>query len=224
MKLPEYLVSKAITASDFAREINRSVSTVTRIVNGESKPDWSTMARIEDATDGAVRPNDFLPEAGERSPRTELAGHVDGDLVRDLAQLLDETGLSEIEYARGEWRIRVAKGTSAAAPLPPLPVQRQEAAPAPAAPAETVSESEEFAGHPGVITSPMVGVVYTSESPDAPPFVKVGDSVTEGQTLLLIEAMKVFNPIVAPRSGKVARILVVGGVPVEFGEPLIVIE
>jgi acetyl-CoA carboxylase biotin carboxyl carrier protein len=108
--------------------------------------------------------------------------------------------------------------------LPPLPVQRQEAAPAPAAPAETVSESEEFAGHPGVITSPMVGVVYTSESPDAPPFVKVGDSVTEGQTLLLIEAMKVFNPIVAPRSGKVARILVVGGVPVEFGEPLIVIE
>ena len=228
MKLSEYIASKAITASDFAREINRSVSTVTRIVNGESKPDWSTMARIEDATDGAVKPNDFLPATGETTPETATAGSVDGDLVRELARLLEETGLTEIEYARGDWRVRVAKGTTssaaAAAPAPPLPAAAPVAAPAAAAPSGTGPEGEDFAGHPGVVTSPMVGVVYTAESADAPPFVKVGDIVTEGQTLLLIEAMKVFNPIVAPRPGKVSRILVGGGAPVEFGEPLIVID
>ena len=225
MKLSEYIASKAITASDFAREINRSVSTVTRIVNGESKPDWSTMARIEDATDGAVKPNDFLPETRETAPETDSAGSVDGDLVRELARLLDETGLSEIEYARGDWRVRMAKGTSAtAAPASPLPTPGPAAAPAAAAPPETDPEDEDFAGHPGVVTSPMVGVVYMSESPDEPPFVKVGDMVSEGQTLLLIEAMKVFNPIVASRPGRVSRILVGGGAPVEFGEPLIVIE
>ena len=222
MKLSEYIASKAITASEFAREINRSVSTVTRIVNSESKPDWSTMARIEDATDGAVKPNDFLPAAGETAPGTESTGSVDSDLVRELALLLDETGLSEIEYAKGDWQVRVAK-TVAAAPAPSAPIQTREAAPA-AAPSETGSEGADFAGHPGVVTSPMVGVVYTSESPDAPPFIKVGDSVTEGQTLLLIEAMKVFNPIVAPRPGKVSRILVGSGAPVEFGEPLVVVE
>ena len=80
MKLSEYLASNAITASDFAREINRSVSTVTRIVNGESKPDWSTMARIDDATDGAVKPNDFLPAAGEPTPGAETGGSVDGSV------------------------------------------------------------------------------------------------------------------------------------------------
>ena len=223
MKLSEYIASKAITASEFAREINRSVSTVTRIVNGESKPDWSTMARIEDATDGAVKPNDFLPAAGERVPETESAGTVDGDLVRELSRLLNETGLSEIEYAKGDWRVRVAKA-AAAAPPPPLPTERREAAPAADAPAETGPAGENFAGHPGVVTSPMVGVVYTSESPDSPPFIKVGDNVTVGQTLLLIEAMKVFNPIVAPRPGKVSRILVGSGAPVEFGEPLVVVE
>ena len=223
MKLSEYLSDRAITASDLAREINRSVSTVTRIVNGESKPDWSTMARIDDATEGAVKPNDFLPAAGEPAPEAETAGSVDADLVRELARLLDETGLSEIEYSRGEWRVRVAKAPPAAATVPAsaLAVQVPEAAPAEAA---ADPAGEDFAGHPGVITSPMVGVVYTSESPDAPPFVKVGDTVTVGQTLLLIEAMKVFNPIVAPRPGKVARILVGSGVPVEFGEPLIVVE
>ena len=223
MKLSEYLASNAITASDLAREINRSVSTVTRIVNGESKPDWSTMARIDDATGGAVKPNDFLPAAGERAPGAETGASVDGDLVRELARLLDETGLSEIEYGKGEWRVRVAKAPpAAAAPVPPPTVQAPAAAPAEAA--EGAAGEEEFAEHPGVIASPMVGVVYTSESPDAPPFVKVGDTVTEGQTLLVIEAMKVFNPIVAPRPGKVSRILVGNGAPVEFGEPLIVIE
>ncbi|MDP6121275.1 MAG: acetyl-CoA carboxylase biotin carboxyl carrier protein [Rhodospirillales bacterium] len=148
---------------------------------------------------------------------------MDADLVRELARLLDETGLSEIEYSRGEWRVRVAKAPPAATAVPAsaLAIQLPEAAPTEAAADQA---GEDFAGHPGVITSPMVGVVYTSESPDAPPFVKVGDTVTVGQTLLLIEAMKVFNPIVAPRPGKVARILVGSGVPVEFGEPLIVVE
>ena len=223
MKLSEYLASKAITASDFAREINRSVSTVTRIVNGESKPDWSTMARIDDATDGAVKPNDFLPATGEAAPEAETGGSVDGDLVRQLARLLDETGLSEIEYGRGEWRVRVAKAPPAVAP----PVSPPAVRASPAAPSEAAADpagEEDFAGHPGVIASPMVGVVYMAESPDLPPFVKVGDTVTEGQTLLMIEAMKVFNPIVAPRPGKVTRILVGNGVPVEFGEPLIVVE
>jgi acetyl-CoA carboxylase biotin carboxyl carrier protein len=139
---------------------------------------------------------------------------VDGDLVRTLAALLEETGLTEIEYSMGERRIRVVRGGPAATGVT-VSMPAQAAAPqAAAAPAET----------PGAIKSPMVGTAYLSPQPEAPPFVKLGDSVREGQTLLIIEAMKVMNQIPAPRTGKVVRILVADGAPVEYGQPLVVLE
>jgi len=142
----------------------------------------------------------------------------DPDLVRELANLLTETGLSEIEYALGDLRVRVARTVQAAAPLPSALHAAAGGAPVPAREADAVLD------HPGLITSPMVGVVYTTGEPSSPPFVKVGDTVEAGATVLLIEAMKVFNPIKAPRGGVVTRILVSNGVPVEYGEPLLIIE
>ncbi len=145
---------------------------------------------------------------------------LDDALVRRLSKLLIETGLSEIEYGESGWHLRVAK--QAAAPVAATPLA---AAPAPetaAAESEGVAAAE--ADHPGVIVSPMVGVCYTKPEPDQAPFFKVGDEVEEGDTVLLIEAMKVFNSIKAPRAGKVSRILVSNGTPVEFGEPLLIIE
>jgi acetyl-CoA carboxylase biotin carboxyl carrier protein len=148
---------------------------------------------------------------------------IDAAIVRKLAKLLDETGLSEIEFGSSDWHLRVSKGAPApvnvtTAPSAPAP------AVAPAAEASTPSEEDQIANHPGLMTSPMVGVVYTQPEPDSPPFAQVGAQVTEGQTVLLIEAMKVFNPIKAPRAGTVKRILVENGAPVEFGEPLLIIE
>lgn len=146
---------------------------------------------------------------------------IDEELVRALAELLDETGLTEIEYGKDGLNIRVAKNTSVAA------VQAAPIAAAPAAaaaPAPAPVDEDDLASHPGAITSPMVGVAYTASDPDSPPFVKVGDHVSAGQTVLLVEAMKVFNPITAPTAGKVTRILVDNGDPVEFGAPLIIIE
>lgn len=145
---------------------------------------------------------------------------IDEDLIRTLAALLDETGLTEIEYGAGELRVRVARQVAAAAAAPaPAP-----AAPAPATVASDGPAVDEFAEHPGALRSPMVGVVYTSPEPGEEPFVRVGDPVTEGQTVLLIEAMKVFNPIPAPKSGKVTQVLASNGAPVEFNEPLLIIE
>jgi acetyl-CoA carboxylase biotin carboxyl carrier protein len=137
---------------------------------------------------------------------------VDGDLVRALAALLQETGLTEIEYAVGERRIRVARGQPAA-PMMTVSMPAAAAGPA-AAPVEA----------PGTIKAPMVGTAYLSPQPDAPPFVKLGESVREGQTLLIIEAMKVMNQIPAPRAGRVTQILIADGAPVEYGQPLIVVE
>lgn len=145
-----------------------------------------------------------------KSPKTD----IDAGLVRKLADLLDETGLTEIEYGGKDWHLRVAKTTAA------KPVTAGDAQPV----SEWQSVAEAAIDHPGVVVSPMVGVVYITPDPDSPPFVKVGDEVGEGDTLLLIEAMKVFNPIKAPRDGKVTRILVGNGTPVEFGEPLMIIE
>ncbi len=153
-------------------------------------------------------------------PKSRKKADVDEDLVRKLANLLEETGLTEIEYGTADWHLRVAKGTSPSTP-------GTGANPAAATAAETAGAAEmgePVAGHPGAVTAPMVGVIYTAPEPDAPPFVKVGDAVAEGQTLLLIEAMKVFNPITAPRAGTVARILIASGTPVEYGEPLLIIE
>lgn len=138
---------------------------------------------------------------------------VDGELVRTLAALLEETGLTEIEYAIGERRIRVVRG-GPAAPAVTLAMPPAAAQPAAAPAAETA----------GAIKAPMVGTAYLSPQPEAPAFVKLGDSVREGQTLLIIEAMKVMNQIAAPRAGRVARILVADGAPVEFGQPLVVLE
>lgn len=140
---------------------------------------------------------------------------IDEDLVRQLTKLLEETGLNEIEYGRDGWHIRVVKGGATVV---------SSASAAPAAPAPQSDQPASAADHAGVITSPMVGVVFTSSDPDAPPFVKIGDTVTEGQTLLLIEAMKVFNPITASRSGTVTEILITNGAPVEFGEPLLILD
>jgi acetyl-CoA carboxylase biotin carboxyl carrier protein len=136
---------------------------------------------------------------------------VDGDLVRALAALLQETGLTEIEYAVGERRIRVVRGVPAAAMMT---VSMPASAPAAAAAVEAL----------GTIKSPMVGTVYLAPQPDAPAFVKLGDNVREGQTLLIIEAMKVMNQIPAPRAGKVTQILIADGTPVEYGQPLVVLE
>ncbi len=154
-------------------------------------------------------------------PKSRKKADVDEDLVRKLANLLDETGLTEIEYGTKDWHLRVVRGTS---PTTPGTGANPAAAAAAAETAGAAEGAERDADHPGVVTAPMVGVVYTAPEPGEPPFINVGDTVAEGQTLLLIEAMKVFNPITAPRAGKVARILIGSGTPVEFGEPLLIIE
>lgn len=148
---------------------------------------------------------------------------IDGDLIRQLAKLLDETGLTEIEYGEGKWHLRVSKTIAAAATVVPAAAA---AAAAVAASDRTMSvaTAEEAARHPGAVTSPMVGTAYVAPEPGAAPFVKVGDIVNEGQTLLLIEAMKTMNPIRAPRPGKVTQIFVTNAAPVEYGEVLMILE
>ena len=146
--------------------------------------------------------------------------NVDTQLVRQLAELLDETGLTEIEVEDDGRKIRVARqvsGVVAAAPV--AAAAPAAAAPAPAAPAETDLKS-----HPGTVKSPMVGTVYLSSEPSAPPFIKEGGSVSAGDTLLIVEAMKVMNPIVAPKSGKVVKICVANEQPVEYDQPLVANE
>ena len=145
---------------------------------------------------------------------------IDGDLVRKLAGLLDETGLTEIEFAEGEKRIRVTKGGTAPAFYTQAPAG---AAPAPAA-VTSPPAALGVSSHPGALTSPMVGTAYISSEPGGPPFVRVGDTVKAGQTVLIIEAMKVMNPIKAPKAGMVSQILVEDAQPVEFGEILMTIE
>lgn len=146
---------------------------------------------------------------------------IDGDLVRKLAGLLDETGLTEIEFAEGEKRIRVTKGGTAPAFYAQAP-----AAGAASAAAATTSPPAALgvSSHPGALTSPMVGTAYVSSEPGGPPFVRVGDTVKAGQTVLIIEAMKVMNPIKAPKAGMIAQVLVGDAQPVEFGEVLLTIE
>ena len=144
---------------------------------------------------------------------------IDTDAVRALADLLEETGLTEIEYESGDLRVRVSRAAAVAAAAPaPAPAA---SAPSGAAPASGASAAED---HPGAVTSPMVGVVYLAPEPGAANFVKVGDTVEEGTTLLLIEAMKTFNSVRAPRAGRVTALLVGDATPVEYGEPLVVIE
>ncbi|MBC7908570.1 MAG: acetyl-CoA carboxylase biotin carboxyl carrier protein [Rhodospirillaceae bacterium] len=146
---------------------------------------------------------------------------IDSELVRSLAHLLDETNLTEIEYDTGSLRIRVARQGAPVSVHHAVP----HAAPAVvAAPVAQPAAHDDFSNHPGAVTSPMVGVAYMSPEPGAAKFVEVGQTVSEGQTLMLIEAMKTFNPIRAPRGGKLTRLFVTDGQPVEYGEPLAIIE
>jgi acetyl-CoA carboxylase biotin carboxyl carrier protein len=144
---------------------------------------------------------------------------IDADLIRELAKLLEETGLTEIEVEREGRRIRVARGggSASAHAAPALSVPH-------AAPAVLVVAPADPAKHPGVVTSPMVGTAYMGPEPGAMPFVDVGSKVVAGDTLLIVEAMKTMNQIPAPRSGTVTKVLVEDGKPVEFGEPLMIIE
>jgi acetyl-CoA carboxylase biotin carboxyl carrier protein len=146
---------------------------------------------------------------------------VDHDLIKELTRLLDETGLTEIEIEQDDQRVRVARGSRAvvqpatapaAAPSMPKPV------------AESSSAPLDPAKHPGVVTSPMVGTAYAAGEPGARPFIEIGSKVKAGETLLIVEAMKTMNQIPAPRAGTVIQILFEDGQPVEFGEPLVVIE
>ena len=143
---------------------------------------------------------------------------VDYDLIRRLAELLDETGLSEIEVGEGEHRVRVVRAVAGAAPAAANPAPATADAPA------TQATADADAAHPGAVTSPMVGTVYTAPEPGAAPYVKVGDTVSEGQPLFVIEAMKVMNPIRAPRAGTVTRVLVQNRDPVEYGDVLLILE
>ena len=143
----------------------------------------------------------------------------DSALIRELALLLDETSLTEIEIERSGLRVRVARNITVSAAMPanfqPMPIAAAAAGPAAAA---------DLAKHPGVVPSPMVGTAYWSPEPGAKPFIDVGSKVSAGQTLLIIEAMKTMNQIPAPRAGKVTQVYVQNGSPVEYGEALVLIE
>ena len=153
----------------------------------------------------------------------------DTDLVRELAKLIADTGLSEIEVEKGDLRIRVARNLATAVTVPvvapaPSPASGSSALPAIGTAGPARDAVAPAANHPGTVPSPMVGTAYLQAEPGSPAFVKVGDPVTDGQTILIIEAMKTMNQIPAPRAGRVKRILVEDGSPVEFGAPLIILE
>ena len=156
-----------------------------------------------------------------KSPKS----NIDLELVHTLAKLLEETELNEIEYGRDGLKIRVVKGVTknsqTAEPVPP-----EIASAATKIVFSDLAQNAETTApdHPGTIKSPMVGVIYTAPEPNSPPFVRVGDEVVEGQTLFLIEAMKVFNPITSKKTGKITRIFVDTETPVEFDEPLAIID
>lgn len=155
---------------------------------------------------------------------TKNEGDLDKDLIRELAELLEETGLTEIEIEIEGRRVRVARGVNLTTTLtttgngspPPPPQEHREL--------KRAHQPEEVAVHPGAVTSPMVGTAYRSPEPGSPPFIEVGTRVSAGQTLLIIEAMKTMNHIPSPKAGTVIAILIEDGQPVEYGEPLVVIE
>ncbi|MFM2129480.1 MAG: acetyl-CoA carboxylase biotin carboxyl carrier protein [Pseudomonadota bacterium] len=147
---------------------------------------------------------------------------IDDKLLQKLVKALDDYGLTEIEVGEGRHRIRISRAQTVAAAGVAVPAP----APAPAAAAQPgpATSAESHKAHPGAVTSPMVGTVYVAPEPGAKPFVQAGDTVKEGQTLFLIEAMKTMNPIRAPKSGRIAQILVTNAAPVEYGEVLLIIE
>jgi acetyl-CoA carboxylase biotin carboxyl carrier protein len=168
---------------------------------------------------------EFPDQTMARQPDDKSAAKFsseDSALIRELALLLDETSLTEIEIERAGLRVRVARNISIAAAMPAqagsvVPVQA-------ASPTAAAGGGPDLANHPGVVPSPMVGTAYWAPEPGAKPFIEVGAKVAAGQTLLIIEAMKTMNQIPSPRAGTVTQILVEDGQPVEFGEPLVIIE
>lgn len=146
---------------------------------------------------------------------------IDKTMIRDLAALMDETGLTEIEIEQNAMRLRVARQPAAVASYAPMPAP--VAAPVAAA-ATAAAPAKAGAEHPGTVKSPMVGTAYRSPEPGAQPFVEIGAKVQSGQTVLIVEAMKTMNHIPAPKAGTVVQIMVQDGQPVEYGEPLLVIE
>ena len=160
--------------------------------------------------------------SGERKAKVpaKLTSAIDHDLIRELARLLEETGLSEIEFERNGQRVRVARQMPQGGPY----IHATPAVTTAAEVHEGDALSLDPAKHPGVVTSPMVGTAYLAPEPGGAPYVKVGERVKKGQTLLIIEAMKVMNPIPAPEAGTVEQILINDGQPVEYGEPLLVLR
>jgi acetyl-CoA carboxylase biotin carboxyl carrier protein len=160
-------------------------------------------------------------QAQDKSAKSEQASSKlvdERELIRDLAALLDQTNLTEIEIERSGLRVRVARNITTSAVMHPA----QYAAVAPATPAAPAVA--DISKHPGVLPSPMVGTAYLASEPGAKPFIEVGSKVKAGETVLIIEAMKTMNQIPAPRAGTITQILIEDGQPVEFGEPLVVIE
>ena len=168
--------------------------------------------------------------ADTKTPAPKLKNdEIDTSLVRSLADILNDTDLTEIEVERGDLKIRVAREITMAAPVQyaPAPAAHHAPAPAaaPAAPASMPSDPATIVARSGEeVKSPMVGTAYLQASPEAPPFVQPGDKVKKGQTLLIVEAMKTMNPIQSPRDGVVKEVLVGDAQPVEFGEPLVLLE
>lgn len=165
----------------------------------------------------------------DRKPMTAKDTPFDPDLVRELAAMITNTDLTEIEVEKGDLRIRVARSVATQVTVPvPMPAAPAMAAAAPspvmAPPPSNDVPAARSPNHPGAVLSPMVGTAYRKPSPDAKNFVEIGSKVAAGDKVLLVEAMKTFNEIVAPRAGTITAIFVEDGTPVEYGEPLLVIE
>lgn len=148
---------------------------------------------------------------------------IDRNVIRELAEIMNETGLGEIEVENGNHRLRVSRGSTGVGTVVAPQVVAAPVAAAPVA-VEAVPAMSDDAAHPGAVKSPMVGTVYLSPEPGTPVFIKVGDTISQGQTLLIVEAMKTMNSIVAPKGGTIAAVLVADSAPVEFGQPLVIIE
>lgn len=148
---------------------------------------------------------------------------IDQTLIRELAELLKETDLTEIEVEQEGMRLRIARHGTPTTYVAPVAAPVAAAAPAVAVPTTAAAPADPLQ-HPGVVKSPMVGTAYLAPEPGAKPFIEVGDKVTVGQTLLIVEAMKTMNQIPAPHAGTVTQILVADGRPVEYGEPLVIVE
>ena len=160
----------------------------------------------------------------KKSAAKTAATSNEASFVKELADILDQAGLAEIEYETEAVAIRLSRVT-AAAPVAAAPVAAAPVAAAPAAIIEPMAElPANPADHPGAVKSPMVGTVYTAPEPDAPAFITEGATVTAGQTLFIVEAMKVMNPITAPKAGTVVKIFVQNAQPIEFGEALVIVE